>query len=125
MPAGISERQWGFLCCRRLASRLEHEGMQHVRWVQHPPQTQRKVEHWHQTLKSRILLDNYYLPGDFDRRIGAFAEHYDHIRDHEGIEHVAPAEVYFGGAKTTVAERRCITLATIANRRLPHQIRAA
>lgn len=28
------------------------------------PQTQGKIERWHQTLKNRILLENYYLPGD-------------------------------------------------------------
>jgi hypothetical protein len=26
--------------------------------------TQGKIERWHQTLKNRILLENYYLPGD-------------------------------------------------------------
>jgi transposase InsO family protein len=26
------------------------------------PQTQGKIERWHQTLKNRILLENYYLP---------------------------------------------------------------
>lgn len=28
------------------------------------PQTQSKNERWHQTWKNRILLENYYLPGD-------------------------------------------------------------
>jgi hypothetical protein len=26
-------------------------------------------------LKNRILLDNYYLPGDLERQIGAFVDH--------------------------------------------------
>jgi hypothetical protein len=26
------------------------------------------------------LLDNYYLPGDLERQIGAFVEHYNHDR---------------------------------------------
>lgn len=41
---------------------------------------------WHQTLKNRILLDNYYLPGDLERQIGAFVEHYNHVRYHESID---------------------------------------
>jgi hypothetical protein len=33
-----------------------------------------KIERWHQTLKNRILLENYYLPGDLERQIAAFIE---------------------------------------------------
>jgi hypothetical protein len=33
-------------------------------------QTQGKIERWHQTLKNRILLENYYLPGDLEARSG-------------------------------------------------------
>jgi len=43
--------------------------MQHVRGAPYHPQTQGKIERWHQTLKNRILLDNYYLPGDLERKI--------------------------------------------------------
>jgi hypothetical protein len=28
--------------------------------------TQGKIERWHQTLKNRILLENYFLPGDLE-----------------------------------------------------------
>ena len=43
-------------------------------------QTQGKIERWHQTLKNRLLLQNYYLPGDLERQIDAFVEHYSHVR---------------------------------------------
>ena len=33
--------------------------------------TQGKIERWHQTLKNRILLENYFLPGDLEAKIGA------------------------------------------------------
>jgi RNA-directed DNA polymerase len=55
-----------------LAKWLEDKGMEHVRGAPYHPQTQGKIERWHQTLKSRILLDNYYLPGDLERQIDAF-----------------------------------------------------
>jgi hypothetical protein len=108
-----------------LASWLEGKGMQHVRGAPYHPQTQGKIERWHQTLKNRILLDNYYLPGDLERQIGAFVEHYNHIRYHESIDNLTPADVYFGKAQTILAERRRIKLATIANRRLQHRLQAA
>jgi len=36
------------------------------------PMTQGKIERWYQTLKNRIPLENYYLPGDLEAEIGAF-----------------------------------------------------
>jgi len=43
-----------------------------------PTLTQGKIERWHQTLKKRILLENYYLPGDLEAQIDAFVGHYNH-----------------------------------------------
>ena len=43
-----------------LAEWLEDHGMDHVRGAPYHPQTQGKIERWHQTLKNRILLENYY-----------------------------------------------------------------
>lgn len=50
-----------------LADWLEEKGMDHVRGVPLHPQTQGKIERWHQTPKNRILLENYYLPGDLEQ----------------------------------------------------------
>jgi transposase InsO family protein len=47
-----------------LAEWLDAQNMGHVRGSPYHPQTQGKIERWHQTLKNRILLENYYLPGD-------------------------------------------------------------
>ena len=45
-----------------LAQWLDKQSMEHVRGAPYHPQTQGKIERWHQTLKNRILLENYYLP---------------------------------------------------------------
>ncbi len=105
-----------------LAAWLEDKGMEHVRGAPYHPQTQGKIERWHQTLKNRILLDNYYLPGDLERQINAFVAHYNHVRYHESINNLTPADVYFGRAETILAERQRIKRVTIANRRLQHQL---
>ncbi|MEY9460315.1 hypothetical protein ABH973_000728 [Bradyrhizobium ottawaense] len=67
-----------------------------------------KIERWHQTLKNRILLDNYYLPGDLERQVGVFVEYYNHVRYHESIDNLTPADVYFGRAEAILAERNRI-----------------
>ena len=108
-----------------LANWLEGKGIEHVRGAPYHPQTQGKIERWHQTLKNRILLDNYYLPGDLEQQINAFVEHYNHARYHESIDNLTPADIYFGRAETILAERQRIKRATIANRRLQHRLQAA
>jgi RNA-directed DNA polymerase len=108
-----------------LARRLQDKGMEHVRGAPYHPQTQGKIERWHQTLKNRILLENYYLPDDLERQIDAFVEHYNHVRYHESINNLTPADVYFGRAETILAERQRIKRTTIASRRLQHQLQAA
>ena len=55
-----------------LADYIKDNGMSHVRGAPYHPQTQGKIERWHQTLKNRILLENYFLPGDLERQIERF-----------------------------------------------------
>jgi transposase InsO family protein len=50
--------------------------MDHVRGAPYHPQTQGKIERWYQTMKNRVLLEHYFLPGDLERQIGAFVEYY-------------------------------------------------
>lgn len=45
--------------------------MSHERGAPMHPQTQDKIERWHQPLKNRILLENYFLPGDLEAQIDA------------------------------------------------------
>ena len=107
-----------------LADWLHERNIEHVRGAPFHPQTQGKIERWHQTLKNRILIEHYYLPGDLERQVAAF-EHYNHARSHESLANLTPADVYFGRAETILLERERIKRLTIANRRLQHQLRAA
>ena len=59
--------------------------MVHVRGAPYHPQTQGKIERWHQTLKNPVLLENYYLPGDLEAQVDGFVEHYNHQRYHESL----------------------------------------
>ena len=108
-----------------LAKWLERNDMDHVRGAPYHPMTQGKIERWHQTLKNRILLENYYLPGDLKAQIEAFVANYNHRRYHESIDNLTPPDVYFGRGPTIVAERERIKRQTIANRRLQHRLQAA
>jgi putative transposase len=104
-----------------LADWLEDRQMDHVRGAPYHPQTQGKIERWHQTLKNRILLENYYLPGDLRQKIDAFVEHYNNRRYHESLQNLTPADVYFGRGQTILRQRERIKQKTIETRRLRHQ----
>ena len=110
---------------RELADYIEAHRMNHVRGAPFHPQTQGKIERWHQTLKNRILLENYFLPGDLEAQIEAFVEHYNHRRYHESLDNVTPADAYFGRAETILKQRERIKRQTIEHRRLQHRKLAA
>jgi putative transposase len=108
-----------------LAEWLKDRGIAHVRGAPCHPQTQGKIERWHQTLKNRILLENYYLPDDLKAQIARFIERYNHRRYHESLQNLTPADVYFGRGRTILLERERIKRDTIRQRRLKHQLKAA
>ncbi len=108
-----------------LADWLEDKGMDHVRGAPFHPQTQGKIERWHQTMKNRVLLEHYYLPGDLERQIEAFIEYYNNRRYHESLNNVTPADVYFARAETILRKREKIKKLTFQKRRLQHKKDAA
>jgi transposase InsO family protein len=120
-----------------LAEWLQDKGMKHSRGAPYHPQTQGKIERWHQTLKNRILLENYFLPplthaahvlpatGDLEAQIEAFVDNYNHERYHESLNNVTPADVYFGRDKAILQQRERIKRKTLETRRLQHRQRAA
>ena len=103
-----------------LADFLQSKGMRHVRGKPYHPQTQGKIERWHQTLKNRVLLNNYYLPSHLEHEIGQFIDYYNNERYHESINNLTPADVYFGRGQSILEKRRKLKNKTIQQRRLQH-----
>ena len=107
---------------KELALWLKGQGMGHVRGAPNHPQTQGKIERWHQSLKNCVLLEHYYLPGDLEQSVGEFVAYYNHQRYHESLSNLTPADVYFGRGESILEERRRIKEQTIQSRRLQHQL---
>ena len=57
--------------------------------------------------------------------IEAFVAHYNHLRYHESIDNLTPADVYFGRGQTILLQRERIKRQTIQQRRLQHRTAAA
>lgn len=86
---------------------------------------QGKIKRWRQTLKNRILLENYFLPGDLEARIEALVEHYNHQRCHESLDNGTPADTRSAGPKTIIRQCERIKRQPIEHRRLQHRKLAA
>ena len=108
-----------------LAEWLGDKKIGHVRGAPYHPQTQGKIERWHQTLKNRILLDNYFFPADLEAQIEAFVDHYNHQRYHESINNLTPADIYFGRGQSILKQRERIKRKTMETRRLQYRKYAA
>jgi len=123
-PRLLSDNGPGFIAAE-LARRLDEKRIEHIRGAPCHPQTQGKIERWHRTLKNRILLENYHLPGELEAQVAAFVDHYNHSRAHESLNNLTPADIYLGRSQAILQERRRIKQQTIQQRRLMHHSQAA
>lgn len=80
-----------------------------------------KIERLHQTMKNRILLENHFMLGDLEARIGSFVDHYNNCRYHESLGNLTPADVHAGRGHAILERRDAIKRRTIEHRRLLHQ----
>ncbi|MCA9947518.1 MAG: transposase family protein, partial [Anaerolineales bacterium] len=68
-------------------------GMKHVRTSPYYPQSNGKIERWHQTLKQECIRPGTPLsPTDANRIVAAFVKQYNHHRLHSAIGYITPAD---------------------------------
>ena len=100
-----------------LSERLGEHDMKHTRGKPYHPMPQGKIKRWHLSLKSRILLGDYYLPGGLERAVAAFVDHYNHRHYHESLDNLTPADVCFGRGQNILEMRKEIKRRAIEQRR--------
>ena len=81
------------------------QSIRHIRCSPHHPQTNGKLERFHQTLKTRLNVLVYTSPEALKRAMAEFIEYYNQQRYHEGIGNVAPADVYYGRREEILRRR--------------------
>jgi transposase InsO family protein len=119
-PRLLSDNGPSYLSAQ-LGAWLEERGMSHTRGKPYHPMTQGKIERYHRSLKNRILLENYYLPGQLEARLAEFVVFYNTQRYHESLGNLTPADIYFGRGPTILTRRQKIKRKTIELRRRLHQ----
>jgi putative transposase len=96
---------------------LQAHDLRHTCGKPYHPMTQGKIERWHRSLKNRILLDHYYLPGDLERAIGEFVTYYNEQRYHESLNNLTPEDVWRGRGQAVLDHRRQIKEQTLQLRK--------
>ena len=119
-PRLLSDNGPSYLSAQ-LSTWLDEHGMTHTRGQPYHPMTQGKIERYHRSLKNRILLEHYYLPGHLEARLAEFVDFYNTRRYHESLGNLTPADSYFGRGPTILARRQSIKHQTIELRRRLHQ----
>ena len=65
------------------------------------------------------------MPGDLEKQVGQFVDHYNNRRYHKSLNNVTPADVYFRRDTAIIERSRKIKKRTLQTRRLNHQRQAA
>jgi len=81
-------------------------GMTHVRTSPFYPQSNGKIERWHQSLKGECIRPGVPLSIDEARRlVGRYVDHYNRVRLHSAIGYVTPLAKLEGREPQIFAER--------------------
>lgn len=101
-------------------------GMTYVRTSPYYPQSNGKIERWHQTLKVDCIRP--HVPPSLEearRLVESFVEHYNYVRLHSAIGYITPADKLAGSEAEIFAERDRKLEAARERRRQARQLAAA
>lgn len=86
---------------------LRDQGLRHVRTSPYYPQSNGKIERWHQTIKSECIRPKTPLSLKEARDIVAdYVNHYNYERLHSAIGYITPADKLAGNAEAIFASRK-------------------
>ena len=92
-------------------------GIKHILATPFHPQTNGKLERYHQTLKRDVNQLPYELPSDLEAAIVAFVSYYNYRRYHKALGNVTPSDVLKGRRQEILRHRKEVQAQTIQRRR--------
>ena len=91
-------------------------GIKHILATPFHPQTNGKLERYHQTLKRDVNQVPYELPADLEAAIAAFAGYDNYRRYHKALCNVTPSDVLRGRREEILQRRKEVQAQTIERR---------
>jgi putative transposase len=92
-------------------------GIRHIFAAPFHPQTNGKLERYHQTLKREVNQVPYELPSQLEGALADFVDYYNFHRYHKALGDVSPADVLYGRRERILQRRKEVKAQTIQNRR--------
>jgi putative transposase len=112
----LSDNGAGYVC-RAFRDYLHLVGIRHILAAPFHPQTNGKVERYHQSIKREVNQVPYELPSQLEQAIADFVEYYNCRRYHKALGNVTPADVLYGRREEILKRRKEVQIQTINRRR--------
>ena len=112
----LSDNGSGYVS-RAFRDYLHRVGIRHILAAPFHPQTNGKLERYHQTIKQDANQAPYEVPSDLEEAIAAFVGSYNHQRYHMALGNVTPADVLNGRREQILQRRKEVQVKTIEPRR--------
>ncbi len=112
----LSDNGAGFVS-RSFRDYLHLVGIQHVLAAPFHPQTNGKLERYHQSIKREVNQLPYEAPSHLYKAIADFVDYYNYRRYHKALGNVTPADVLHGRREQILQRRKEVQILTINRRR--------
>ena len=112
----LSDNGAGYIS-RAFRDYLHLVGIRHILAAPFHPQTNGKLERYHQTIKREVNQILYEFPGQLEKAIPDFVEYYNFRRYHKALGDVTPADVLHGMRNQILQRRKEVQIQTINRRR--------
>ena len=112
----LSDNGPGYIS-RAFRDYLDMVGIKHILATPFHPQTNGKLERYHQTLKRDVNQLPYEMPSDLEAAIVAFVSYYNYRRYHKALGNVTPSDVLKGRRQEILRRRKEVQAQTIQRRR--------
>jgi len=112
----LSDNGAGYVS-RAFRNYLRLVGIGHILAAPFHPQTNGKLERYHQSIKREVNQVPYELPGQLEKAIADFVEYYNFHRYHKALGNVTPSDVLQDRRERILQHRKEVQIQTINRRR--------
>ena len=96
-------------------------GIRHILASPYHPQTNGKIERYHQSIKREVNQVPYEVPGNLKAAISDFVSYYNNRRYHKALGNVTPADVLHGRRERILQNRKEVQTQTLQLRKRYNQ----
>ena len=112
----LSDNGSGYVS-RAFRDYLNLVGIRHILAAPYHPQTNGKLERYHQSIKQEVNQVPYEVPSDLEVAISGFVDYYNNRRYHKALGNVTPDDVLNGRREEILITRKEVKAQTLAQRK--------